>query len=534
MMRLKGHTIAALALAIAGLWAAGCGDDRLRAPVLENGQVASSNAVVSSAASGGAGTGGAGGVGGAGVGGAGVGGAGVGGAGVGGGLGGAGGGPAMAFAGYSDNSKDSGDEHATAAVAMGDDLVVAGDFDGSLSLGGGSVLTTAGQEDVFVVRLDKDGKQKWSRRFGDLDREYVHAMARAGNDLVVVGSFAGTINFGKQPSEALVASGQLDMFVAKLNGDTGETIWSRSAGGGQNQEALDVVVAANGDVLVTGYFSSTLDLGGGGMGGSSPSELQAVEGEDIFLARLDSSGQLIWSKRFGTTGSQRAAALGTDSSGDILITGGFDGSLNFGPMLPMTNSSGDAFLCKLAGDGSFKWQQSWGGSGVQVPHALAVNSSDEVYVGGSFQGSINIGGNLYNSAGQRDAFVVKVDPSGQPVWEKAVGDTFDQAVRGLALAANGDLVVMGNSNGTVNFGGADLTAVGFTDIFLARLDPTGSHVLSRSYGDANSDEVTKLVPAGPQAFAAVGFFVGDLDFGNTKMTAPQLSEDGFVWFFKFE
>jgi hypothetical protein len=138
--------------------------------------------------------------------------------------------------------------------------------------------------------------------------------------------------------------------------------------------------------------------------------IAAGTGRDIFVARLDPAGKPLWSRRFG------------DSTGD------------------------------------------------QAAYAVAVDLFDNVYLGGSFDGEITLGATKLVSAGGGDAFVIKLDPKGIPLWGRRAGDAAPQQVNGIVVDHYGSATVIGSFQGTLDFGDPVVSAGG-SDIFVARFSP---------------------------------------------------------------
>ncbi len=160
--------------------------------------------------------------------------------------------------------------------------LVAGGFNGALSFGD-ETLTSSGEQDIFVARLDAWGAHDWSRQFGGDGTQSVATMALGANgDIVLAGPFKGALDFGGGP-----LSGKT--FVAKLD-SKGNPLWSKGyvAAGGLGTIALrSVAIDPAGSIVLAGSFNGTIDLGG------DPS---ASSGTDIFIAKLGSSGELHWVK----------------------------------------------------------------------------------------------------------------------------------------------------------------------------------------------------------------------------------------------
>jgi len=199
---------------------------------------------------------------------------------------------------------------------------------------------------VFVAKLlAGDGAHVWSNRFGSEGFQAAHHVAAdEDGDVLVTGEYSGTLDFNE---EALTALGAGDLFVAKLSAADGKPLWSKSYGDAGASALLattrQVTADAGGNVILAGKFAGTLDFGGG--------PLASVQ-EDIYLAKLNSSGAHVWSKRFGDSdnapNTQAANGMSADIDGSILLTGLFQGAVDFG-CGPLTSAgSSDGFVTRFS------------------------------------------------------------------------------------------------------------------------------------------------------------------------------------------
>ncbi len=197
--------------------------------------------------------------------------------------------------------------------------------------------------------------------------------------------------------------------------------------------------------------------------------------------------QHIWSHRFGSTNSDVGLAVAVDSTGDVLVTGFFEGTVDFGGGPLISAGSGDIIVAKYTPDGTHLWSKRFGGSEGDVGTGIGVDTSGNVVVTGRFRQTVDFGGGPLISAGERDIFVAKFTPEGTHLWSKSFGSSGTDGGSDLALDGVGNVVVTGFFEGTVDFGGEPLTSVGGLDIFVAKFTPEGTHLWSRSGGEAGND-----------------------------------------------
>lgn len=389
------------------------------------------------------------------------------------------------------------------------DVIMTGAFQGSVDFGGG-LLTSAGGHDIFLVKFDKNGYHEWSQRFGDADEQGTYAVAvtadRDGN-IIITGQFQGTMDFG---GGTLTCSGSDDIFLAKFD-PSGDHVWSQRFGDGGFQAGHCVAADSDGNVIITGPFNSSVDFGGGTM--------TSAGSFDIFLAKFDPSGNHLWSQPFGDAHTQGDwfTTIAADGDRNIIITGDFYSSVDFGGGVLTSAGGRDIFLAKLDPDGNHLWSQCFGDQDDQHNVTVAADHVDNIIITGAFLGSVDFGGGLLTSAGAYDIFLAKFDPSGNHLWSQPFGESQNQGGYAVAIDGQGYIIITGLFEGSVDFGGGLLTSAGDWDIFLAKFTPSGSHYSSRRFGDAADQSCWSIAADGACNVIITGEFAGSVDFGGGPM-----------------
>jgi hypothetical protein len=413
-----------------------------------------------------------------------------------------------------------GDAASQSARALAVDLygaiVMAGEFSGTVDFGDGP-LTSAGDNDIFLARFDPDGSVQISRRFGDASGpQRAQAVAvDAGGAVILAGFFSSSVDFG---GGALTSLGSNDVFIARFDPSLAHE-WSRRFGDGDGQYASGVAVDDASNVYVTGYFSGTMDFGGG--------PLIAAGFDDVFLAKFTGAGGHLWSKRFGGTSSQQAFGVAVDPSGNVIIVGHFLGNIDFGGA-NLVGVHLDAFAAKFDPTGLHLWSKRFGSTLAQSVQAVTTDEAGNVYLAGTFSTSIDFGGGVLTSAGADDAFLAKLNPAGNHLWSKRFGDAAaSQVVTTVAVDPTERVTIGGHFAGTADFGAGVLSSAGLEDLFVAQFQGGGTIEWSARYGDGAAQFVEALVadPLGDRVLA--GNFAGAVDFGGGSL-ASEGAEDAFL------
>jgi len=280
---------------------------------------------------------------------------------------------------------------------------------------------------------------------------------------------------------------EYNVFVAKFHAQGGH-IWSHGFGGVNDQVGIWVDVDSQRNVYLTGHFSETIDFGGGPL-------TTGVWDTDIFLAKFDPQGAHVWSQGFGSTANQKPRCLCVDNLDNVFLVGYFEGMVDFGGE-PLTSAgSWDIFMVKFASDGTHLWSQGIGGEWKQLSTAIAVDSGANVFITGGFIGTVDFGGGPLRSWGsgtptlrEWDIFLAKYSSSGTHLWSKRYGDIGAQAAHGLAIDSQGNAIITGVFNRDVDFGGGDVASTNFHDVFLAKFAPDSTHLWSFGFGSSSEDD----------------------------------------------
>jgi hypothetical protein len=179
----------------------------------------------------------------------------------------------------------------------------------------------------------------------------------------------------------------------------------------------------------------------------------------------------VWSARWGDAKDQAGTAVAAFGGGNVYIGGSFDGTIDFGGASYTTAGGQDAFLLAVDPAGAYRWSRQIGGINTQAGAALAVDRFGNVGFGVTLFGTADFGGGPITSAGTSDAVAAKYDPAGAPLWSRRFGDAATQTPKGLAFTPSGALALTGIFVGATDFGGGPVSGGGGEDIGVALLAP---------------------------------------------------------------
>ncbi len=388
------------------------------------------------------------------------------------------------------------------------DIIVVGTFQGTADLGGGPV-TSVGAADMYVAKYSPSGLYQWSKHFGGSGTITPRAVALdASGNVVVTGSFTGTVNFGG--GSVTGTSYTNDIFVAKYS-SSGAYLWSKTFGSTGDDSGYGIAIDSGGNVVVAGTFSAYVDFGGGYLIGYGT--------RNLFLAKYSPSGAYIWSKTIGNGSNNMPYGMAVDNNDNILVTGSFNNSLDFGGGTLTSNGQSDIFLAKYSSSGAHVWSRGFGSSGSDVGYGIAVDGSGNVVVTGSFMGTVDFGGGTLTSNGQQDVFLAKYSSSGTYLWARSQGGIYSDQGNSVAIDGSGNVIVTGQFYSPVDFGGGLITGGESIDIFAAKYSASGTHLWSEGFGGPYTDVGMGIAVDNAGEIIVTGYFYGTADFGGPILTS---------------
>lgn len=345
-----------------------------------------------------------------------------------------------------------------------------------------NLTTTLNGTDVFILKLNSVGDFVWAKQVGGQGVNTSTSMKfDSFGNIYVSGNFDQTTDFDPGAGVFnLTSLGFNDVFTLKLDAN-GDFLWAKQLGGTDtyvfsNSMSLDV----SGNVYTTGSFIDVVDFNPGtgtfNMTSSSFSD-------DIFISKLDASGNFVWAKKIGGASTDVGYAIAVDDSGNVYTTGSFIDGVDFDPGTGTFNltslaSSGDIFISKLNTAGNFVWAKQIGSTSTEEGIFIAIDDSYNIYTVCHFYQTIDFdpGSDVNNltSAGSRDIAVVKLDPAGNFVSALQMGGTGDDNCLSLTMDLSGNMYTTGRFKLTGDFdpgaGVFNLTSAGGFDVFVNKFD----------------------------------------------------------------
>ncbi|MBX7116589.1 MAG: hypothetical protein K1X64_19845 [Myxococcaceae bacterium] len=312
---------------------------------------------------------------------------------------------------------------------------------------------------------------------------------------------------------------------------TGPCTWTHRLGGTGTDRMQSVATDAFGNVIVGGVFQYTADFGNG-------QSLQSAGKDDGFIAKYDSSGTLLWSKRFGAAGTDGVNNVAVDAQGNVWLAGYFQGTINLGDgnITGQGLQGGDGVLAKYDPNGMLLFSRKVGGAGADTLAGLALDAQGNAFVSGSFEGSITVGSHTLMSKGLTDTLIAKYDAMGNVLWAFGHGSTGIDLGLALAVDKDGDVVQVSTifmvpfplPPTPIDFGGGGRSAGGKYDFFVAKFSgATGAHVWSKGFGGPGEDWGWGIATTANKDVVVTGYFQETMPVGAVQITSKG-NDDAFL------
>lgn len=305
------------------------------------------------------------------------------------------------------------------AVDKNGNVVVTGYFEGNyINFGTGMLWNGLDGFDSFLVEFSGTGTCVWARVFAcDSDNQGNGVTIDSNGDIIVVGQHLGGVDLsndtGSLPypytSTTLPTQGSTDIYIGKFGPD-GTYLWSKSFGGPQSDAAVGVAVDSGNNIFVTGYFTTSMNLGAIGT-------LTTSGTVDPFVAKFSTSGVAIWARSLPGGHYEVPSGIAVDSQGNVAINGIFDYTINLGGgTVTTTLYQYTTFIAKYSGSATglnpanYLWGQVLSGTSFNQSYGITTDSNGYVIPTGYFTGSATIENVTLNSVGASDIFLLRLSP----------------------------------------------------------------------------------------------------------------------------
>ncbi|MBK6523854.1 MAG: T9SS type A sorting domain-containing protein [Sphingobacteriaceae bacterium] len=410
------------------------------------------------------------------------------------------------------------------------------DFDPSASTN--TLTSPPTYVNVFMSKYNSSGALQLVKGIGDVAGgsvlETVQNIIRDGSgNVYITGYFQGSVDFDPSAStQTLTSVGSNDIFLAKYN-SAGSLVWAKSMGGAGADLGIALKIDASNNIILTGHFNSTdCDFDP-----SASTNSLATNGlYDVFIAKYDNNGNYLNAINVGGTGDDKSFSIALDGSNNIYIAGSMNATVDFDPSASTVNltsaGSTDGYFAKYSNSLAYVTAGLIGGTSSDQVSGIEVNSTNEIIVGGQYQGTADFDPTAatqnITAANGIDAFFAKYTNAGAYVFAKSIGGTSSDQCADMTIDAAGNIIMTGiYSNTNADFDPsaalANITNYGNSDVYIAKYDGNGNYLFAKSISGSAADFVNTVVTDASGNIYVTGSFNGTADFDSGSATVNKTS-----------
>jgi hypothetical protein len=373
---------------------------------------------------------------------------------------------------------------------------------------------------VFSAQAQIPGIE-WGKVFwGEINRSNAISITNNGK-IIIAGSLSDTtdLNPGTGTYIVIPPVNTDYYYICELNAN-GLFQWAITLPHASQVEEVDLVLDANSNILITGSFKASGDFNPG----PSTCNLYCEGGNDVFLIKLDQTGNLLWAHSFGSTGDETGSSLNVDHQGNIILAGTFSGTIDFDPgpgVHSMTSANlEDIYVCKFDPAGNHIWSRQFKGNKNERVVHTAIDNNDNIGLTGPFSGTIDFdpGIDTFSLSSQNsdpDIFFCKLDSDGDFISAIKISGYESDSGEDLVFDSNNNVLITGYFRGTVDFDPGPSThylSGIYWDVYILKLDSLNNFIWAKSFGGNHQETVHSIKLDIDESIYTIGEFIGDVDF----------------------
>ena len=418
-------------------------------------------------------------------------------------------------------------------IAPDGSVYIVGSFISTISYGeeGLEAEGMQGDQDFFVGKISPLGDWLWMKSAGSIgsDNAYDISVDPRDGSAYLTGAFClGTAGIGCEMNLSGISQlskvsddDEGDGFIAHISSN-GQWEWAKRFGTSLDDQGLSIVNDGAGNIYHTGLFTGVIEIA------SEP--LAGGDAYSLFIAKIDDTGAWDWATSiFSPEGMESFGDICIDSMSRPLVVGTFVDNVMFGESdLTFSAGGSDVFVARFNSTGEFTNGITLGGTGDDWAHGCTVNSQDELFVVGNFEGNITAANLSATSNGWMDAFVAQV--SSNVTWKTLTtfGGSGYEMAKGVAISPSGELLVSGELSSSFTVGQDNLTTSGLSDIMLIGMQQNGTLNWGYSAGGDGEDSGTGVVIDSQGSPIIIGDYENTANFGPKSNTSAG-GTDIFLW-----
>ena len=371
-----------------------------------------------------------------------------------------------------------------------------------------------GQSDVLTAKFDADGNLIWVRSEGGGSEDVgVEISIDAQRNVYVAGRFQDTAYFGGLQA---ISKGNVDIFIIKYD-SVGNLIWVEAVGGTRDDRCRGLYTDSLGHCYIAGRFRNVALF--------DTFELIAVGKEDVFVSKLDLDGSVMWVETFGGPKLDFGEAITLDPDGNVFVTGSYFQGLVMPDTTYNARGDEETFLAKFDNDGNYLWSRSYGGKTRDYGEDLNCDEYGNVFMAGTFSDTARYGDEIVTGFGDLDHIVAKIDPDGNTIWTFVSGASGADVVWASAYDGRGNFIMSGWYRGNIVFGDTMAAGSATYNIYAGKLNAAGESTWFKKLGNTFSEDIGRGAACDPFGNPyLVGSYQGTAVYDGDSLTAVGASD----------
>jgi len=417
--------------------------------------------------------------------------------------------PAFEWASQCGNPPNTTDTKTALASGSEGQFYLAGEFLDTTQFGD-KLLISAGGTDIFLVKHTEDGIPVWADRLGGSDYDFVQkVIADADGNVIVAGYFYGSTLIGP---DHYTSYGSQDIFIAKYNPE-GAFLWSFRAGGQSADFIMGLALDADQNLVITGYFYDEIYFG--------DTTLAAFGSSDIYLAKFDAGGNLLWVTAAGGSSSDQSRSASCDPEGNILISGSFYYDIMLGDTTITTINPVGVVVAKYLPNGQLDRAFQLDGTYLSTEVYIKTGQEGNFYISGNFSEQLVFGSKIFD-AGEfnQDIFVAKYNASCDLEWARHAYSAASDQVMGIDVDRDDNLYLTGHYLDTISFEPVILPytlCCGSREIFIVKYSAAGDVLWGQQVSGTRAS-IQSLALNSQGKLLLSGLFTEEVILGQLKLS----------------
>lgn len=343
--------------------------------------------------------------------------------------------------------------------------------------------------DYWIVRVDANSNKLWQKHFLGNNYSYLQSITPLNDGSFILGGW--TIS-GAWGDKSQTSKGNEDYWIIRIDA-SGNKIWDKSFGGKDYDYLKSIIPASDGGYILGGYSNSII---------SGDKTQSSLGGFDYWIIKIDENGNKLWDKRFGGNKSDYFTTMCPTSDGGYLL-GGYSSSNISGDKTQNVLGENDFWIIKITSSGTKVWDKQFGGEkNEQLEKIISSNNGDFILAGWS-ESNISTD-KTQNTQGGDDYWIIKVDYTGNKIWDKRFGGSSDDRLTCISNGADGGYLLGGYSYSNAS-GDKSQNSNGGSDYWILKIGADGTKTWDKQLGGSFDDILTSMLPANDGGYLFCGY-----------------------------